>query len=467
MGSVEAQVEPQVEAWEEGDRAGLIGTVVAVALGSFVLGVFAVLQRFGVNSSALFERPDVVAVGLAFSAAMGWRLGRLAGSGGWRRAVGAGLVFGVFWPRVALFVWVMAALVDARLRGTIDSATDVGSAFGWLVYALAIFWLFGSAAAIPFGLGWAFVTRFVARVGSARGTSRASSSTAGFLLAILLIAIAGGTAQAVSYAPWNARCLDLPGGTPTAAAFSPAGNLLAVTVRRDPNAPGTVVLLRWPSGTFVASWSAWVADAVAVDPGGRVYWSAWVLGPFPMGPGDINEGIYTAAAGTAPAWFATGDERALRDLTWTADAIRGTTANSHAIASIPLAGDHSSMDVEPGTLDIGAFWASADGRVTASAPAWFSTAIEIVTKGGGARTVGVSGDPRSIALSPDGRTLVVADWSGGTRLIDVSSGRSRLVLHGSQAFVALSGQGDLAWVNEEQFGHGRLCTSTLAQLGGA
>jgi hypothetical protein len=78
--------------------------------------------------------------------------------------------------------------------------------------------------------------------------------------------------------------------------------------------------------------------------------------------------------------------------------------------------------------------------------------------------VNVHEDQRSIALTADRSTLVAASWFDGTRTFDVATGASRLIIRGSQRFIALSSRGDLAWANEEMVGKSRLCTAALADL---
>jgi hypothetical protein len=182
-----------------------------------------------------------------------------------------------------------------------------------------------------------------------------------------------------------------------------------------------------------------------------------------MDSDDIDSGIYTAAPeASEPTWFATGDERTLNDLMWTPEALRGTTPNSHRIATISLT-DGDRLETEPGRRDTGAFWSSPDGRVTVSGPGSFGTGLRITTIDGAYRLV-ASTDARSVALSGDRRTIIAADWFDGTRLIDVETGRSHRVLNGSQLFVAVSEHDDVAWATEEQYGHSRLCTSTIDRL---
>lgn len=438
----------------------VVGALSALALGCLILAVVAVIQPFGPNT--MFERPDILIAGVAIGTALGWRLGHGTAQGGWRRAVGGGLAFGVLLPPIALLVGLIARVADAVLRGAADPHASLGSAFAWFLYGVVIVILYGSPFTIPAGIVWALTTRALVRDRVAPIVRRSRRPTVRFFVALLAIALAAGTAQAITYAPSDARCLDFAEGRPTDAAFSPAGDLLAVALQTDPNEPGTVVLMRWPSEEVVGTWTGWVDQEVAVDPAGRVYWAAWILSY--SGPdGESGDGVYSAAPGSDPVLFATGHEVQLNDLTWTSSGLRGTTPNSHRIARIPLTGG-TDMEVEPSRDEVGAFWSSADGTATIAGPGYFDTALQVATTAG-TRSVPVSDDVRSVALSADGRTIVAAGWFDGTRLIDVESGQSRLILRGSQTFVALSEKGDLAWANEEQFGRGRLCTSTLERLG--
>lgn len=451
---------PQVEPGTGRASSRVIGAIVAVTLGCLMLAAAAIVQPFG-PASPQFERMDLLIAGLAVATALGWRLGHGTARAGWRRAIGGGLAFGALLPPIALFVWLIASAADAVLRGAANPLTALGPASAWFLFGLGIVVLYGSLFTIPAGLVWALITRALARARVASVPRRSRRPTANFMVALLVIALGAGTAQAVAYAPANARCFDLAGGAPTDAAFSPAGDLLAITLQADPNAPGTIVLMRWPSAEVVASWSGWVDEEVAVDPAGRVYWSAWVLGL--SAAGESGDGVYSAAPGADPILFAVGDERQLNDLTWTSIGLRGTTPNSHQIARIPLSGG-TAIEIDHSQDEIGAFWSSADGTSTIVGPGYFGTMLEVTTPAG-TRSVPISGDARSVALSADHRTIVEASWFDGTRLIDVESGTTRPVLRGSQLFVALSEKGDLAWANDEQFGRGRLCTSTLERMG--
>lgn len=450
---------PQIEAQTDRNSSRVIGSIVALALGCVFLAVFGVVQPFG-GTTALFERPDILIAALAIAAALGWRLGRAVGETGWLRAVGSGIAFGLLLPPIAMLVSVIAVATDAALRGATNPLIALGWGVAWAIYGTFIVCFYGWVFTVPVGIVWALGTRALSSIRITSMVRRSTRPTARFVVALVSIALSVGTVQAVTYAPKDARCLDLQGGAPTDAAFSPAGDLLAVTLQSDPNAPGTVVLMRWPSGEVVDSWSAWVDDSVAVDPVGRVYWSAWVLSF--SGEGEPGDGVFTATPGSAPVLFATGNESELNDLTWTSDGLRGTTPNSHQVARIPLTGS-SRVEVMHDRDAVGAFWSSASGTTTVTGPTYVGATLQLSTANG-TRSVPFSGDARSVALSADGQTIVEAGWFDGTRFIDVKSGSSRLVLRGSQAFVALSENGDVAWANEEQYGHGRLCTSTLARL---
>lgn len=257
--------------------------------------------------------------------------------------------------------------------------------------------------------------------------------------------------------PWATRCLDLPGGSPSAASFSPAGDILAVTSRRDPTTPGTVVLFAWPSGRLLAQWSAWVDRAVAVAPDGQVYWSS---ADYASG----TNGIVTARAGTQPIWFSTPNGGGMTDLTWTSGGLRGVGTTIDQVGFLPFAGDHSVVINGDSSDNVGAFWVSPDGRASAMSTFGPGETVEVTTPSG---TVSVpTGPVQSIALTADYRHLVAAEANGGLNVIEIASGLSRQLMPGSQEFVTLSQRGDIAWANDEPFGHGRLCTSTLAQLGG-
>jgi hypothetical protein len=452
---------PQIEAGTSRNSSSVVGAIVALALGCLLLALAAVVQPFG-STMALFERPDILIAALAVVTALGWRLGHGTARTGWWRAVGGGVTFGLLLPPIGLLVGVIAGAADTVIRGAANPLTVLGPTAAWAIYGLILVCFYGWVFAIPAGIVWALTTRALSRIQFAPMVRRSKRPTARFAIALVAIGLAAGTAQAITYAPRDARCLDLQGGSPTDAAFSPAGDLLAVTLQSDPNQPGSVVLMRWPSGEVIDSWSAWVDQEVAVDPSGRVYWPAWILS-FSGPEGESGDGVYTATPESDPVLLATGDESELNDLTWTSGGLRGTTPNSHQIARIPLTGGIR-IEVTHSSDEVGAFWSSADGTVTVTGPGYFGTTLEVATASG-TRSVPISGDARSVALSADGQTIVEAGWFDGTRLIDVQSGNSRLILRGSQTFVALSEKGDLAWANEEQFGHGHLCTSTLERLG--
>ena len=121
------------------------------------------------------------------------------------------------------------------------------------------------------------------------------------------------------------------------------------------------------------------------------------------------------------------------------------------------------MDITTHRGETGAFWASPDSDVIAVGGSYGDQTVAI-TSAAGTRSINAGAEPRSIALSSDGRNLVVANWFGGTRVVDTETGSGRLVLRGSQKFVALSAGGYLAWANDEQVGQDRLCVAKLAEL---
>jgi hypothetical protein len=386
----------QTQTEESRASSGILGAVVALAPGCLLLAALALVQPFG-PTAGVFERSDILLAGLAIVSALGWRLGGGTAGAGWLGAIGGGVTFGLVLPPIGLMVALISAATDAVIRGAANPMTALGPTFAWVLYGIVVVCFYGCMFAIPAGIVWAVVTRALARHLSGFGFGRSRRPTVRLLVALMAIALTAGTSQAIAYSPRNTRCLVLPGGAPTDAAFSPAGDLLAVTMRSDPNAPGTVLLLRWPSTTVVASWTSWVDQEVAVDPAGRVYWSAWTLGDsVDEGP----DGVFSAASGSDPALFATGDESELNDLTWTTTGLWGTTPNSHRVARIPLTGG-TDMDVEGSKDEVGALWMSPDGSSRIAGPGTFGMRLEVATNIG-TSSIAVSGDPRSVALSSDG-----------------------------------------------------------------
>jgi len=438
-------------------RAWPVGAVAALVVGAVLLGILVGFSPFGFDSSSLVEQPVYLVILLAMSAALGSRLSWRATSRGWWRAISAGVIFGLLWSPIAIGVLFVAALIDASGRG-VFALTTIPQDGVYLLYDMAIFSIYGAVVFLPLGLLWALTTRgidrFVARA-RRHGIGGSPASTAGLVLALLLISIAGGAAQTLAYAPWSTRCLAVPGGTPTDAAFSPAGDLLVVALRPDAGAIGTVLLLAWPSGRPVAHWSAVADESVTVGPDGHVYWSS----------SDFNgegSGIVSALPGFAPTLLVGPDTSGLSELTWTTAGLVGVTTDTQSLATISLASSPSSLTVRPGSSEIGELWASADGTIVAT-ERWASSTVEI-TGPSGTASVPVKGGALSFALGADRRTLVLAAAIGGIRLLDIPTGESRRILPGSQAFIALSGHGDLAWANDEPFGRAQLCTSTLARL---
>ena len=431
----------------------MIGALVAIGMTLAAMGVVTAGWPGSVDPRQLLERPDIVLALMALSGIIGWWAGADATRTGWRRATAVGAVTGAAWGLAGIAVAVVASYVDVVLRGAADPLGELAPAVVWWLYGLAITSVFVVGIGVPVGMIWGLATRALTR-GPAHVPSRGVARWA--LAALAIVATAVGVSQAATTMPAAARCLDLDGERPTDGAFSPSGDRLAVISTRDPNQPGTIRLFRWPGGRLEASWTAWVDLDVVVDPTGRVYWSAWSLGE------PWTDGIMTATPGSEPAWFATEPESPLWQLTWTRDALRGMTSNSHHMASIPLHGVHAGR-LQLGSADdtIGSFSATPDGRTIAYGPEWFGTHVTVTTNGAATHNVPVSDDPRSMALSADGRDLIVAGWSGETRRIDIASGRADLILSGRQAWIALSPTGELAWGTDEQIGAGVACVMRL------
>jgi hypothetical protein len=452
----ESEIEPRAAR----PSASLIGAVVALVLGSTVVGLTSPIGPFGFDSSALFGAWGILVLGVACAVGLGWRLGGRAAAGSWWATIGRGILFGASWPTLFVVVTYGAAIADAELRGVGKSAFDLGSTLSLLIYSVLVFSSYLAVVVIPAGLIWAVGTRLTARaIDRVRGSGsvgRGQATSAKLLVALLVISVTAGATQAISYTAWGSRCLSLPAGTPIDAAFSPAGDMLAVALRGDQNVPGSVLLMHWPSGQPVASWSTSVDPAVAVDPAGRVYWSS-------TEDGSATGGVMTAVPGSSPTWFTS--DGGINNLTWTTTGLRGTTSDGGLVASVSLQGVDPARVIDRDFNTTSAYWVSSDGSVTATVANWPITSVEIRTAAG-SRSVALPAGARSIALSSNGHTVAVAAWSDGTWLVDVATAGARQVLRGSQAFVALSDQGDVAWANDEAFGYGRLCTSTLAQLGG-
>ena len=433
---------------------GLVATAIVLVLAAVVL-----VRPFGFEATAALEQPELVAGGLLIAGGLGWGVGRAASSGGWLRSVGVGALLGLaLWP-VFVLLAILVSVVDAVIRGAAGPFDGVGAGLVWGLYGMVVIGLFVSVVTVPLGILWGLLTwAIVRRWALGPGGRRTWSS---LLIGLVALSMIGGAAQANGTNPTAAYCRPMGEGYVVDAAFSPAGDLLAVATQTDPNEPGTILLLDWPSGEELARWQGWIDEEVTVSPSGEVYWSAWILGLYPAGEDGtgISEGVYIARPGSDPEWFATGFETPLNDLTWTTDGLRGTTPNSHRISSLE-AGDtapNASGD------EVSAFWASADGQWTATGPAWEGASVMLT---GPSRTtdVRVPGDQRSIAFTSDRSTLVAASWFNGTRAIDVATGDPRLIIRGSQRFVALSSLGDLAWANEEDIGDSQLCTAPLADL---
>ena len=116
--------------------------------------------------------------------------------------------------------------------------------------------------------------------------------------------------------------------------------------------------------------------------------------------------------------------------------------------------------VRQGKRSVGVVWASPERDWLLTAGEWFATTLRI-EHDGEVDDLPVSGDPRSVAMTPDRRAVVVASWFGGTRLLDVASGKSEVVLARDQAWIALSRTGELAWANDVAYGPGITCVVHL------
>jgi len=463
-GGVMTTGEPATANDRSGNGVGTaaLGGLTAFVLTSIVLGILAIVLGAGADDAGLARQPVFLGICLAVSATLGWRLGPMATDGGWRRAVAGGVVFGASWPLVTTVVAYTAVAVDGVLRGLVQPGglESPGVLIFGLAYGVLIFEMIGTVYLVPLGLLWALAIHAAARLvdrqrARRRGSRRAA--TLAFVLATATVAVAGGAARTLSYSPWATRCLDLPGGQPTAAAFSPAGDLLAITAHPATTTQGEVDLLEWPSGRLLGRWSAWVDRAIAVAPDGQVYWSA-------ADGSSATNGIQTARAGSPPAWFTAPNGGSLTDMAWTSTGLRGIATDVLALASVPFAGDHSAIVDDDSSGAIAALWVAPDG--SASAIGQFGPSATIVVRSPEGTVSIAAGDVQSIAVSADRQRIIAAEASGGLVELDISSGRSRQLMPGSQQFVALSERGDIAWLNDEAFGAGRLCTSSLARLGG-
>ena len=447
-----------------------IGALLAAVASALVVASTNLWHPFDIDAGWVADRPEAFVFVLALTAIVGWWAAGAATAGDYVQAGAVGAGGGVAWILLGVAVAVGAAFVDAFTRDA-AGAFDIGPTVVWGLYGLAYLVVIGSVVTAPVGIAWGVTTRLVvgpAAVASpGSGPGEPDTNEPGqrptrqpgrrALAALTVLALMGGLFQAAENAPpRDARCLDIGGERPLDAAFSSNGEWLAVVASNDLNAGGLVRLLRWPSGETVTTWRAWVDHDVAVAPDGRVYWSAWEL------ESPWRGGIVTAVAGGEPAWLTTDGTSGLWSLTWTAGALRGMTANDHLVASLPLDGrSDPALSFELTTEPVGTFWASPDGRTTATSVEWFAESVTVTRPDGSVEHVQVVDDPRSIALTPDGKALVVAGWSGGTRLVEVEGQSSRRLLPRTQSWIAVSPQGDLAWSDEEQVGTGRLCVAPL------
>ena len=170
-----------------------------------------------------------------------------------------------------------------------------------------------------------------------------------------------------------------------------------------------------------------------------MWWSAFEA------ESPYRSAIMTARVGGEPTWFSDASSELLWDLQWTDGALVGMTSNSHIPAHLDLDGTGP-----PTLMTLGGAWRRRlavgiggsldDGDIRGMGR---SGAVGRVEGPGVARRIPYRGDPRSITITPDDRELVIADWSGGTRAVDVRTGRSRVLLTRTQRFAAVSSRGDL------------------------
>ena len=434
------------------------GALVGVGVVGAVTIIATVSRPFDLDEGRVADRPEILVFVLCLTAIVGWWAARVAAGGGFLRAGAVGVGAGVAWVLLAVAVAVAGAFVDALARNA-ASAFDIGPTLIWGLYGLFYVTAIASVFTGPLGLLRGLLTRLVVGPRLAPGqpdTRPTRHPGRRSIAALTILAVTSGLTQAaISSPPEGARCLDV-GQQPLDGAFSPDGEWLAVVASNDLNEGGLVQLIRWPSAETVATWHTWVDHDVVVDPDGRAYWSAYELEE------PWRGGILTAAAGSEPEWLTTNEESGLWSLTWTNGALRGMTSNSHRVASLSLdAGADPSLAYGPATDPVGTFWASSDGDTTATSAEWFATHVAVTRPDGSVTQVPVDGDPRSIALTPDGESLVAATWSDGTWLVDIESGSSERLLRGSQPWIAVSGDGDVAWTNEEQVGPGQVCVAPL------
>ena len=451
--------DPSINATSAGPSrltARTTGVLVAVVVVVGLLGL-AVMRPFGIGGPTVLERPDWILGLVLVAGGLGCAGGRTAASTGWPWAMASGALVGLAVYPVLVVLGSLVATLDAVIRGGIDPLNGVGAGAAWVAYGLVVIGALVSIVTVPSGVVWGVLTWTITRGGRLGLGSR--SVWARLLMGFAAVAVLGGASQASLAQPAAAVCRPVGSGHAVDAAFSPAGDLLAVATSTDPNLLGTVVLIRWPSGEELGRWRAWIDQEVAVSPAGDVYWPAWYLGSNFEDAKGISEGVYVARRGTEPDWFATGGETPLNDLTWTARGLRGTTPNSHLVAVVEQGATGPSIEGP----EVGAFWSSSDADWTVSVPTFDTTFADVAGPGEHVH-VPVPGNPRSIGLTSDRSTIIAADWFGGARSVDVATGSSRLLIRGSQRFIALSPRGDLAWANDDNVGRAELCTARLADL---
>ena len=424
---------------------GVVGSAVAL----WMVGLFT-----GFETGALLESPEFVVGAFAVVGIVTWVAAPQVLRAGWPRAIAAGIATGIATDVALVVSIIVAGITDSLLRS--GSALDTfGTAIPWAIYGLALSILYFSIFTIPVGLIWAVSVRLSLR-GRWIGMGEAGRSRAAVSAAFIGIVVVGMLAGAIqTFRAWqpDAMCPTLDGAPAIDASFSPDGSQIAVITSQDPNAQGTVWLIDLDAGRTLARWTTWVDQDVVTDGRGRVWWSAFEA------ESPYRSAIMTARVGGEPTWFSDASSELLWDLQWTDGALVGMTSNSHIPAHLDLDG------IGPPTLmafgrhgAVGSLWVSADRSTMVTSEEWGGQVLSVESKDRALpRRIPYRGDPRSITITPDERELVIADWSGGTRAVDIRTGRSRVLLTRTQRFAAVSSRGDLAWADDETIGPGRLC----------
>jgi hypothetical protein len=380
------------------------------------------------------------------------------------RGLLAGLLAGVMWLVVSL----SGTYLSAVGRGATGPVNGTGLAILFFS-GIPILLTYGLVVVGLPGMLWAVATRGLARWPLAawltsdtgqrselRGDLRAWKWTA---VAMVLLAAGVGLGDARSKMPPGSVCLDLQGDRPVAGAWSPDGSLLAIASDADPNLPGTVRVIRWPSQELVWLWAdVWVDQTVAMGPDGHVYWSGTVLGAGVAA--DDSDGVLEAVPGSTPAWLSTGlaNDPVLWSLHWTEGELRGTTANEKQAIRIPLDGPEQGQALAltsvPGPVE--ALWSSPQGDWLV----WRPVSEDLEVSGPGLRrTLEGVHDVRTVSMTADRAVVVVTPWISATYAIDLGTGAVRELISGSQRWSAVSSRGDVAWATDEQDYGGVACVS--------